>query len=83
MGKVPVPKSCRKPPLPRGDGTEGLVGMVPVPKTGQKLPSPREDASEVPVGMVAVPKRSVGSGAGGAGYLFSIGMYSLSSVTQR
>lgn len=46
-------------------------------------PSPREDVSEVPVGKVAVPKRSVGSGAGGASYLFSIGMYSLSSVTQR
>ena len=45
--------------------------------------SPRENASEVPVGMVPVPKQSVGSGAGGAGYLFSIGMYSLSSVTQR
>ena len=43
----------------------------------------REDATESSVGRDAVPKRSVGSGAGGAGYLFSIGMYSLSSVTQR
>ncbi|MGN0199468.1 MAG: hypothetical protein ACI39T_07900 [Candidatus Cryptobacteroides sp.] len=83
VGWIPVPKSCRKPPLPRGDGTEGLVGKVAVPKTVQEPPSPREDVSEVPVGRGAVPKRSVGSGAGGAGYLFSIGMYSLSSVTQR
>ncbi|MDD7135623.1 MAG: hypothetical protein PUH82_04570 [Bacteroidales bacterium] len=83
VGWVPVPKSCRKPPLPRGDGSEVLVGKIPVTKTGQKPPLPREDGSEVPVGRGAVPKRSVGSGAGGASYLFSIGMYSLSSVTQR
>ena len=83
VGWVPVPKSCRKPPLPRGDGSEVLVGKVPVPKTGLKTPLPREDAPEAPVGRASVPKRSVGSGAGGASYLFSIGMYSLSSVTQR
>ena len=68
---------------PREDVSEVPVGRVPVPKTGQKPPWPRENASAVPVGRDAVPKRSVGSGAGGAGYLFSIGMYSLSSVTQR
>ncbi|MDY5043798.1 MAG: hypothetical protein SPF15_07360 [Candidatus Cryptobacteroides sp.] len=38
VGWVPVPKSCRKPPLPRGDASGVLVGMVPVPKTGQKPP---------------------------------------------
>ena len=68
---------------PRLDAPGALVGKVAVPKTVQKPPSPRENASEVPVGRASVPKRSVGSGAGGAGYLFSIGMYSLSSVTQR
>ena len=83
MGKVPVPKVRYKTGLPREVGSEVSVGRVPVPKTGQQPPSPRQDAPEAPVGMGAVPKRSVGSGAGGAGYLFSIGMYSLSSVTQR
>ena len=80
---VPVPKTGQKLPSPREDATEASVGKVPVPKTGQKTPLPREDAPEAPVGRASVPKRSVGSGAGGAGYLFSIGMYSLSSVTQR
>ena len=83
VGRVPVPKVRYKTGLPREDGSEVPVGMVPVPKTVQKPPSPREDVSEVPAGRGAVPKRSVGSGAGSAGYLFSIGMYSLSSVTQR
>ena len=83
VGKVPVPKVRYKTGLPREVGSEVSVGRVPVPKTGQKPPSPRQDATEVPVGRASVPKRSVGSGAGGAGYLFSIGMYSLSSVTQR
>ncbi|MDD7622923.1 MAG: hypothetical protein PUJ44_00540 [Bacteroidales bacterium] len=68
---------------PRQDATERPLAGDAVPKTVQKPPSPREDVSGVLVGRVAVPKRSVGSGAGGAGYLFSIGMYSLSSVTQR
>lgn len=68
---------------PREDATGVLVGKVAVPKVRYKTGLPREDVSEVPVGRAAVPKRSVGSGAGGAGYLFSIGMYSLSSVTQR
>ena len=49
-----MPKSGRKPPSPREDGSEVPVGMVVVPKTGQKSPSPREDAPEVPVGRVAV-----------------------------
>ena len=31
-GRVAVTKSGRKPPLPRGNGTEGIVGRVPVPK---------------------------------------------------
>ena len=83
VGRASVPKVRYKTDSPRGDGTEALVGRIPVPKTVQKPPSPRQDAPEAPVGMGAVPKRSVGSGAGGAGYLFSIGMYSLSSVTQR
>ena len=83
MGRVAVAKTVQKPPSPREDAPEGFVGKVAVPKTGQKPPSPRQDVSEVPVGRDAVPKRSVGSGAGGASYLFSIGMYSLSSVTQR
>ena len=42
--------------MPRGDGSEVLVGRVTVPKTGQKTPLPREDATEGPVGRVAVPK---------------------------
>ena len=42
--------------MPRGDGSEVLVGRVTVPKTGQKTPSPRENATEVLVGRVAVPK---------------------------
>ena len=36
VGMVAVPKTGRKPPLPRGDGSEVPVGMVAVPKTGQK-----------------------------------------------
>ena len=51
-----MPKSGRKPPSPREDASEALVGMIAVPKTGQKFPSPRGDGSEVLVGMVAVPK---------------------------
>ena len=31
VGGVAVTKSGRKPPLPRGDGTEDIVGRVPVP----------------------------------------------------
>ena len=42
--------------MPRGDGSEVLVGRVAVAKSGQKTPSPREDATETPVGRVAVPK---------------------------
>ena len=68
---------------PREDATEVPVGRVAVPKVRYKTGLPRQDVSEVPVGRASVPKQSVGSGAGGAGYLFSIGMYSLSSVTQR
>ena len=70
-------------PSPREDAPEAPVGMVPVPKTVQKPHFATRECPEVPVGKVPVPKQSVGSGAGGAGYLFSIGMYSLSSVTQR
>ena len=60
-----------------------LWARSPCRRPVRSPPSPRQDAPEAPVGMVPVPKRSVGSGAGGASYLFSIGMYSLSSVTQR
>ena len=45
-----------KPPSPRGDGSEMLVGRGSVPKTGQKNALPRENATEVLVGRVAVPK---------------------------
>ena len=40
VGKIVVPKTVQKPPLPREDATEVLVGMVAVPKTGQKPPPP-------------------------------------------
>ncbi len=56
VGRVAVPKTVQKPPLPREDVTEVPVGRVSVPKTGQKPPLPREDDPEVPVGRVAVPK---------------------------
>ena len=36
MGRVAVPKTVQKPPLPREDATEASVGRVSVPKTGQK-----------------------------------------------
>ena len=39
--------------LPRGVGTEVLVGRVAVPKTGQKTASPRGDGTGVPVGGVS------------------------------
>ena len=45
--------------LPRGVGTEVLVGRVAVPKTGQKHSLPRRDGSGVLVGRVAVPKQIV------------------------
>ena len=32
MGRVAVPKTVQKPPSPRRDATEALVGMVAVPK---------------------------------------------------
>ena len=38
MGKVAVPKTGQKPPLPRDDGSEVLVGKVAVPESGQKSP---------------------------------------------
>ena len=38
VGRVAVPKTVQKPPLPREDATEVPVGWVPVPKTGQKPP---------------------------------------------
>ena len=56
VGRVDVPKTVQKPPLPRGDVTEVPVGRVAVPKTGQKPPSPRGDVSEASVGRVDVPK---------------------------
>ena len=36
VGRVAVPKTVQKPPLPCGDATELPVGRVAVPKTGQK-----------------------------------------------
>ena len=56
VGRVTVPKTGQKTPLPRGDATETPVGRVTVPKTGQKTPLSREDATEAPVGRVTVPK---------------------------
>ena len=56
MGRVAVPKTGQKPPLPREDATETPVGRVAVPKTGQKTCSLHGDATEAPVGRVAVPK---------------------------
>ena len=40
MGRVPVPKTGQKPPSPRRDASETLVGLLSVPKTGRKPPSP-------------------------------------------
>ena len=40
VGRVAVPKTVQKPPLPREDATEASVGRVAVPKTGQKTPLP-------------------------------------------
>ena len=56
VGRVAVPKTGQKPPLPRRDASGVPVGRVDVPKIVQKPPSPRRDASGVAVGMVAVPK---------------------------
>ena len=56
VGKIVVPKTGQKSPLPRGDVSEVPVGKVAVPKTVQKPSSPREDASEVAVDEVAVPE---------------------------
>ena len=56
MGRVDVPKSGRKPPLPREDASEVPVRMVVVPKPVQKPSLPREDAPEIPVDRVAVPE---------------------------
>ena len=36
MGKVVVPKTGQKPPSPREDASEMVVGGGSVPKTGQK-----------------------------------------------
>ncbi|MDD6828320.1 MAG: hypothetical protein PUD74_00795 [Bacteroidales bacterium] len=52
----PCQRPVRRPPSPRGDGSEVPVGRVAVAKTVQKPPLPREDGSEVLVGKVAVPK---------------------------
>ena len=38
VGRVTVPKTGQKTPLPRGDATEAPVGRVAVPKTGKKPP---------------------------------------------
>ena len=38
MGRVAVPKTVLKPPLPREDAPEASVGKVSVPKTSQKSP---------------------------------------------
>ena len=38
VGRVTVPKTGQKTPLPREDATEASVGRVAVPKTGQKPP---------------------------------------------
>ena len=56
VGRVTVPKTGQKTPLPRGDATETPVGRVAVAKSGQKTPLPREDSTEASVGRVAVPK---------------------------
>ena len=55
-----VSKTCRRPvrrpPSPREDAPEALVGKVAVPKVRYKTDLPRENAPEVPVGKVSVPK---------------------------
>ena len=55
-----VSKTCRRPvrrpPSPREDAPEALVGKVAVPKVRYKTGLPRENGTEVPVGRVAVPK---------------------------
>ena len=53
MGKVAVPKTVQKPPSPREDASEVLVGMVAVPKTGQKPPLPRDNL--YPMGIACFP----------------------------
>ncbi|MGN0199089.1 MAG: hypothetical protein ACI39T_05945 [Candidatus Cryptobacteroides sp.] len=64
---MPCRRPFRRPPSPRGDGSEVPVGRraVPNPVVNPTLipstapisfPSPREDATEVPVCGVAVAK---------------------------
>ena len=43
VGRVTVPKTGQKTPLPREDGTETPVGRVVVPKTGQKSALQRDN----------------------------------------
>ncbi|MDY5567303.1 MAG: hypothetical protein SPF58_08510 [Candidatus Cryptobacteroides sp.] len=52
----PCRRTVRRPPSPREDVSEALVGRVAVPKGRQMTASPRRHTPEASVGRVAVPK---------------------------